>query len=144
MHRAKPTLQQRELDYLEGSRFVFWIQMRITRNRKYFYHSLLTNHEIFKYWIVIIVMNWSCYKIYFLSLRGDTLKAAIKEDRQKGLIPFCLIATLGTTACLAFDNIIELGPVCKTEKVNYSKHLLLKRIINDQVLCNSVSTFLFL
>jgi len=51
------------------------------------------------------------------SLRGDTLKTAIKEDQEKGLIPFCLIATLGTTACLAFDNIMELGPICQAEKV---------------------------
>lgn len=51
------------------------------------------------------------------SLRGDTLKTAIEEDRQKGHIPFCLIATLGTTTCLAFDNILELGPICQAERV---------------------------
>uniref|UniRef100_A0A8C2Z0B8 Histidine decarboxylase n=1 Tax=Cyclopterus lumpus TaxID=8103 RepID=A0A8C2Z0B8_CYCLU len=32
-----------------------------------------------------------------LSLRGDTLKQAIQEDRRRGLVPFLLCATLGTT-----------------------------------------------
>ena len=45
---------------------------------------------------------------------------AIAEDKAKGLIPFCVIATLGTTACLAFDNILELGPICQREKVYLS------------------------
>ena len=45
------------------------------------------------------------------------MKAAMAEDREKGLIPFCVIATLGTTACLAFDNILELGPICQQENV---------------------------
>ena len=57
------------------------------------------------------------------SLRGDTFKNAIEEDKQKGLIPFCLIATLGTTACLAFDNILELGPICQAEKVCNEKKI---------------------
>ena len=49
------------------------------------------------------------------------MKASIEEDRHKGLIPFCLIATLGTTACLAFDNILELGPICREENVTTDK-----------------------
>uniref|UniRef100_A0A672GGS5 Histidine decarboxylase n=1 Tax=Salarias fasciatus TaxID=181472 RepID=A0A672GGS5_SALFA len=32
-----------------------------------------------------------------LSLRGDTLKQAIQEDRRRGLVPFLLCSTLGTT-----------------------------------------------
>uniref|UniRef100_A0A3Q1G0P5 Histidine decarboxylase n=1 Tax=Acanthochromis polyacanthus TaxID=80966 RepID=A0A3Q1G0P5_9TELE len=32
-----------------------------------------------------------------LSLRGDTLKEAIQEDRRRGLVPFMLCSTLGTT-----------------------------------------------
>jgi len=45
------------------------------------------------------------------------LEAAIKEDRKKGLKPFCVIATLGTTSCCSFDNILELGPVCQRENL---------------------------
>ncbi|XP_017877685.2 aromatic-L-amino-acid decarboxylase-like, partial [Ceratina calcarata] len=45
-------------------------------------------------------------------LRGDTLLKAIKADLEKGLIPCCVVATLGTTGTCAFDNLQELGPIC--------------------------------
>ncbi|NWX31211.1 DCHS decarboxylase, partial [Notiomystis cincta] len=63
----------------------------------------------------------SLVKIRFLpvdenfSLRGDTLKKAIAEDRKKGLVPVFVCATLGTTGICAFDNLSELGPVCKCD-----------------------------
>uniref|UniRef100_A0A3Q3DP83 Histidine decarboxylase n=1 Tax=Hippocampus comes TaxID=109280 RepID=A0A3Q3DP83_HIPCM len=47
-----------------------------------------------------------------LSLRGEMLKQAIQEDRSRGLVPFLLCATLGTTGVCAFDTLSELGPVC--------------------------------
>ncbi|XP_028258170.1 histidine decarboxylase [Parambassis ranga] len=50
-----------------------------------------------------------------LSLRGDTLKKAIQEDRRRGLVPFMLCSTLGTTGVCAFDKLSELGPVCEEE-----------------------------
>ncbi|XP_028999718.1 histidine decarboxylase isoform X2 [Betta splendens] len=50
-----------------------------------------------------------------LSLRGDILKQAIQEDRRRGLVPFLLCATLGTTGVCAFDKLSELGPVCAEE-----------------------------
>ncbi|NXH20825.1 DCHS decarboxylase, partial [Bucco capensis] len=49
------------------------------------------------------------------SLRGETLKKAIAEDRKKGLVPVFVCATLGTTGVCAFDNLSELGPICDTE-----------------------------
>lgn len=45
-------------------------------------------------------------------LRGDTLQAAISEDRNLGLIPFFVSTTLGTTSCCSFDVLSEIGPVC--------------------------------
>lgn len=51
------------------------------------------------------------------SLRGDTLRAAIQEDRANGLIPFYAVATLGTTCTCAFDNLEELGVVAAEERV---------------------------
>nr|QNG40899.1 histidine decarboxylase [Hofstenia miamia] len=48
-------------------------------------------------------------------LRGGTVKNAILEDRNKGLIPFFVCITLGTTGCCAFDNLEEIGPVCAEE-----------------------------
>ncbi|XP_029157537.1 aromatic-L-amino-acid decarboxylase-like [Nylanderia fulva] len=47
------------------------------------------------------------------SLRGETLRKAIQEDQEKGLIPCYVIATLGTTGTCAFDNLDEIGPICK-------------------------------
>lgn len=49
------------------------------------------------------------------SLRGATLKDAIEEDKAKRLIPFMVITTLGTTSSLAFDNIMEIGPIAQKE-----------------------------
>ncbi|KAE8617912.1 hypothetical protein XENTR_v10009223 [Xenopus tropicalis] len=50
-------------------------------------------------------------------LRGDTLKAAVEEDRKNGLVPVFVCATLGTTGVCAFDYLAELGPVCAREKL---------------------------
>ncbi|XP_077329499.1 histidine decarboxylase [Lithobates pipiens] len=63
----------------------------------------------------------SLVKVRFLpvdenfSLRGETLQAAVEEDRKRGLVPVFVCATLGTTGVCAFDNLAELGPVCTKE-----------------------------
>ncbi|XP_072321675.1 histidine decarboxylase [Eucyclogobius newberryi] len=65
----------------------------------------------------------SLVKIRFLpsddqqSLRGDTLRLAIEEDRRIGLVPFMVCATLGTTGVCAFDKLSEIGPICAAEGV---------------------------
>ncbi|XP_050577231.1 aromatic-L-amino-acid decarboxylase-like isoform X1 [Bombus affinis] len=46
-------------------------------------------------------------------LRGETLRQAIEADTAEGYIPFFVSTTLGTTACCSFDNLREIGPVCK-------------------------------
>ena len=51
------------------------------------------------------------------SVRGETLARAVAADRAKGLIPFCMVATLGTTSCCSYDNLLELGPVCERERL---------------------------
>nr|ASJ26448.1 dopa decarboxylase [Pieris rapae] len=51
------------------------------------------------------------------SLRGDTLRDAIKEDIQNGLIPFYVVATLGTTSTCAFDALDEIGDVCRENDI---------------------------
>ncbi|CAI5449663.1 unnamed protein product [Caenorhabditis angaria] len=47
------------------------------------------------------------------SLRGATLYNAIANDRNRGLIPFFVAATFGTTGPCSFDNIHEIGPICR-------------------------------
>lgn len=44
-------------------------------------------------------------------LRGEVFEAAVKEDLAAGLIPFYVVATLGTTNSCAFDRLDEIGPV---------------------------------
>lgn len=44
-------------------------------------------------------------------LRGETFEATVKEDLAAGLIPFYVVATLGTTNSCAFDRLDEIGPV---------------------------------
>lgn len=38
---------------------------------------------------------------------------AIEGDMAEGYVPFFVSTTLGTTACCSFDNLREIGPVCK-------------------------------
>uniref|UniRef100_F7HZU2 Histidine decarboxylase n=1 Tax=Callithrix jacchus TaxID=9483 RepID=F7HZU2_CALJA len=49
------------------------------------------------------------------SLRGEALQKAIEEDKQRGLVPVFVCATLGTTGVCAFDCLSELGPICACE-----------------------------
>ncbi len=48
-----------------------------------------------------------------LSLRGTTLLNEINKDKANGLIPFFVVATLGTTNTCSFDNLLEIGKVCE-------------------------------
>ncbi|XP_054427362.1 aromatic-L-amino-acid decarboxylase isoform X2 [Pteronotus mesoamericanus] len=51
------------------------------------------------------------------SMRGSALQEALRKDKAAGLIPFFVVATLGTTSCCSFDNLLELGPLCNKEDV---------------------------
>jgi len=46
-------------------------------------------------------------------LRGDVLRKALEEDQAKGLVPFMLIATVGTTSSGAVDRLDEIEEVIK-------------------------------
>nr|XP_039272548.1 aromatic-L-amino-acid decarboxylase-like [Styela clava]XP_039272549.1 aromatic-L-amino-acid decarboxylase-like [Styela clava] len=52
-----------------------------------------------------------------VSMRGEALQRAIKEDKKAGKFPFYVCATLGTTSCVSFDNLDEIGQVCQEENV---------------------------
>lgn len=43
----------------------------------------------------------------------DDLRAAIQKDKDCGLTPFFVVATVGTTAACSFDQLDEVGGVCK-------------------------------
>ena len=48
-------------------------------------------------------------------VRTDLLKAAIKKDRQAGLIPFCIIGNAGTVNTGAIDDLEKLAAIAKEE-----------------------------
>jgi len=50
-------------------------------------------------------------------LRGDSLRMAIEADKAKGLIPFFVVVTLGTTNSCAFDDLDEIGSLCEESDV---------------------------
>uniref|UniRef100_A0A183BY25 Aromatic-L-amino-acid decarboxylase n=1 Tax=Globodera pallida TaxID=36090 RepID=A0A183BY25_GLOPA len=50
-------------------------------------------------------------------LKSEVLEAAIKEDRARGLTPFILVATIGTTNTCAIESCRELGPICSREGI---------------------------
>lgn len=47
--------------------------------------------------------------------RMDTkaLAAAIEEDKRNGIVPFCVVATVGTTSTSSIDPVEEIVPICE-------------------------------
>ena len=43
----------------------------------------------------------------------EALEAAIEKDLAAGLIPACVVATLGTTSSMAMDPVEEIASICK-------------------------------
>ncbi len=49
------------------------------------------------------------------ALRPDRLEERIRRDRDAGLVPFFVCATVGTTSSNAIDPVPEIGPICERE-----------------------------
>lgn len=45
------------------------------------------------------------------------LSRAIEEDRQKGALPFCVVATVGTTSTTSIDPVEEIADICERENI---------------------------
>ncbi|KAF6301598.1 dopa decarboxylase [Rhinolophus ferrumequinum] len=45
------------------------------------------------------------------AMRASALQEALERDKAAGLIPFFVVATLGTTSCCSFDRLSEVGPI---------------------------------
>lgn len=55
------------------------------------------------------------------AMHAEALEEQIKQDRNKGLIPLIVVATLGTTNTCAFDDLQTIGRICKILKFNQTK-----------------------
>jgi aromatic-L-amino-acid decarboxylase len=51
------------------------------------------------------------------SMDPEKLRVAIEEDIGKGLIPCCVVATLGTTGTTAVDPLRSIGEICTGNKI---------------------------
>jgi aromatic-L-amino-acid decarboxylase len=45
------------------------------------------------------------------------LQKAISEDRKNGWLPFCVVATVGTTSTTSIDPVREIGKICRKENL---------------------------
>lgn len=50
-------------------------------------------------------------------LRPDALARAIEEDRRAGRLPFCVVATVGTTSTTSVDPVPEIANICERERL---------------------------
>jgi aromatic-L-amino-acid decarboxylase len=50
-------------------------------------------------------------------MQPDRLKHAIREDRAAGLLPFCAVATVGTTSTTSIDPVADIAEICRAEKL---------------------------
>jgi aromatic-L-amino-acid decarboxylase len=48
-------------------------------------------------------------------MNPHALAEAIAEDRRAGILPFCVVATVGSTSCTSIDPIPEIAGVCEAE-----------------------------
>ena len=44
---------------------------------------------------------------------AKALAAAIEEDKANGIVPFCVVATVGTTSTSSIDPVTEIVPICE-------------------------------
>jgi aromatic-L-amino-acid/L-tryptophan decarboxylase len=48
-------------------------------------------------------------------LKPEELKKVIAEDKQNGWLPFCVVATIGTTSITSIDPVEDIAKICKEE-----------------------------
>ncbi|MEZ5345598.1 MAG: aminotransferase class I/II-fold pyridoxal phosphate-dependent enzyme [Pyrinomonadaceae bacterium] len=51
------------------------------------------------------------------SIRPDKLREAIEEDIENGFLPFCAVATVGTTSTSSVDDIDAVADICKEHDI---------------------------
>ncbi|MCB1025567.1 MAG: aminotransferase class I/II-fold pyridoxal phosphate-dependent enzyme [Acidobacteria bacterium] len=47
------------------------------------------------------------------AIRAEKLREAIREDIENGYLPFCVVATIGTTSTSSVDDVDKVAEICK-------------------------------
>ena len=76
--------------------------------------------------------------------RGSTVTPGAVDPKTGLLFTFQVVATLGTTSCCSFDNLLEVGPICKYpaefSSAKCSRHGKLPwTFLSGPVLCQGIS-----
>ncbi|MDT7780767.1 MAG: aromatic-L-amino-acid/L-tryptophan decarboxylase [Acidobacteriota bacterium] len=50
-------------------------------------------------------------------MEADALARSIEEDRRAGVLPFCVVATVGTTSTTSIDPVPAIAEICEREKL---------------------------
>jgi aromatic-L-amino-acid/L-tryptophan decarboxylase len=50
-------------------------------------------------------------------MNARALSEAISQDKKKGYLPFCVVATVGTTSTASIDPVPEIVPICEEHKL---------------------------
>jgi aromatic-L-amino-acid/L-tryptophan decarboxylase len=50
-------------------------------------------------------------------MKPDTLRRAIENDKRAGALPFCVVATVGTTSTTSIDPVTEIADICERHKL---------------------------
>ena len=53
----------------------------------------------------------------FFRMKPEKLREAIEEDKADGIVPFCVVATVGTTSTTSVDPVAEIVPVCEENRL---------------------------
>jgi aromatic-L-amino-acid/L-tryptophan decarboxylase len=50
-------------------------------------------------------------------MNAEALADAIEEDKRNGIVPFCVVATVGTTSTSSIDPVSAIAQICKPQKL---------------------------
>jgi glutamate/tyrosine decarboxylase-like PLP-dependent enzyme len=94
--------------------------VRGLRGQPVFYVSEECHHSVEKFADLLGMgreaVRWVATDDEF-AMRPEALREAVRRDRRAGRLPFCVVATFGTTSSGAIDPIAALARLCKRERL---------------------------